>query len=139
MAVTKPKPPLQVFHPIWPNANDEAVSRALWSYDRFSDTMMVHFSGKPLPAVAVPIEVGPYDYVFARVDPHTERVVGVQIEDFLAFAIAEHPSWGWALGFARLNGITDEQVEDILRHLDHEPVDRPDAQTLAAELTALCA
>lgn len=139
MAVTKTEPRLQVFQPVWPNANDEGVRRALWSYDRDSDTMMVHFFGKSLPAVAVPIEVGPYDYVFARVDPQTERVVGVQIEDFLAFAVSAHPSLAWALGFARLNGITEAEAKEILRDLDPEPVVRPDAETLAVKLAALFA
>lgn len=91
MAMSNPESQLRVFHPIWPDANDLAVRRSLWSYDRFSDTMMVHFAGKPLSAVAVPLDIGPYDYLFARIDPETDRVVGVQIEDFLAFAVYQHP------------------------------------------------
>lgn len=139
MTAAKPEPQLQVVRPIWPKANDEAIRHSLWSYDRFSDTMMVHFHGKSLPAFAVSIEVGPYDYLFARVDPKTERVVGVQIEDFLTFAVSQQPSLAWALDFARLNGITREEAREILHGLKLAPVIRPNAATVAAELMALCA
>lgn len=52
---------------------------ATYSYDRSSDTLMIHFLGGPRPAVC--LDAGPHLYL--RVDPHSKEIVGLQIEHFL--------------------------------------------------------
>ena len=81
------------------------------SYDAPSDTLLVHLFGREAPSVAV------YDgdYWFWLVNPDTEEVVGVQVEEFLSSAVVDHPYLVQALEFAELRGLTMDNVQTI-RH-----------------------
>jgi hypothetical protein len=80
-----------------------------FSYDRDSDTMMVHFFGAPRPAVSIPIDA-PDDTLYVRLDRVTDQVVGLQIEGFVSCFISGHPDWADTLSIARLRGITREEA-----------------------------
>jgi hypothetical protein len=80
-----------------------------FSYDRDSDTMMVHFFGTPRPAVSISID-DPEDALYVRLDRAADEVVGLQIEGFITRFIFRHPDWADTLSIARLRGITREGV-----------------------------
>lgn len=50
------------------------------AYGRTTDTLSVSFTGTPRPAIGVDAD----DDTISRVDPETEEVSGLEIEDFLA-------------------------------------------------------
>jgi hypothetical protein len=83
-----------------------------YSYDRASDTMMVHFFGTPRPAVSIAIDNSD-DALYVRLDRAADEVVGLQIEGFLTSFIVRHPDWADTLLIARLRGITREQTPEV--------------------------
>ena len=88
--------------------NDHSLDVA-FSYDRDSDTMMVHFFGAPRPAVSISID-DPDDALYVRLDRTADEVVGLQIEGFIARFIGRHPEWADTLTIARLRGITRKEA-----------------------------
>jgi hypothetical protein len=80
-----------------------------FSYDRDSDTMMVHFFGAPRPAVSISID-DPDDALYVRLDRAADEVVGLQIEGFITRFIFRHPDWADTLSITRLHGITREDA-----------------------------
>jgi hypothetical protein len=80
-----------------------------FSYDRDSDTMMVHFFRTPRPAVSIAIEDSA-DALYVRLDRAADEVVGLQIEGFLSRFISRHPDWADTLSIARLRGLTREDA-----------------------------
>lgn len=94
--------------------NDLDLQRVVISYDRASDTLMVHLFGRGRAAVSVP-SPRPLtrDFVFLRIDPETDELVGVQIEDFLRLYVVDHPEMLHLLERAELRGITHEEVNRI--------------------------
>lgn len=103
-------------HPKWP-ALDRVLAEHQYTlaYDGVSDTLFFDFYGPGRPAVSVEIERGDHDYLFQRVDVETEEVVGIQIEDFLAYAVVLDPTWLDLLDIAELNGIDRDQIDKIKR------------------------
>jgi hypothetical protein len=92
------------------------------SYDRDSDTLMVHFGGRGRPAVSVPSPKPlTRDFVFLRFDPASGELVGVQVEDFLNLFLPEHPETGILVERAELRGITEAELGALLRTLPDEP------------------
>lgn len=83
--------------------------KARFVYDRPSDTMFVHLFGEALPGVSVPLEQGDRDYVYLRVDPITLEIVGIQIEDFLSYALKEDPWLAETLVAAEFRGLSPRQ------------------------------
>lgn len=81
------------------------------SYDRPSDTLLIHLFGSGRPTVSVPIDRYPY----ALVDPATEHMLGIHIEGFLAQAVKEHPDEIAILDHAELRGITPIEVRELQR------------------------
>jgi hypothetical protein len=71
-------------------------------YDALGDVLFVHFFGKALPAVTAPIDHGDRAYVYLRIDPNQRRVVGLQIDDFLAVVARAEPDLLAALAIADL-------------------------------------
>lgn len=92
------------FVPVWPSAGDIDGSRLLFGYNDVADTLYVHFFDRQQPTVSVDVD----DYLYLLVDRSGHRVVGLQIEGFLAHAIHEHPDW---LPLAELAGIPAEEIE----------------------------
>jgi len=84
------------------------------SYDRASDTLMIHPFGRGRPAVSVPAPTdGERDMVFWRVDPETEAVIGFQIEDFLRFYVPTVPralDWLHPRHGAELRGLSTAEA-----------------------------
>lgn len=61
-------------------------SKVVFRYDEPSDTLMIHLYGERRPGISV-IAV---DHTYVRVDPHSQQVVGLQIEDFLSRVLPEN-------------------------------------------------
>ena len=111
--------PLRTFRPRWPDPADVDAETVAFAYWAEIDTLMVDFAGSPLPAVAVPLDLGDgdRDYLFLKLDPATEAVVGLQVEDFLRYAARLHPHLLDALDLAELHGITPAEVAEARRRL----------------------
>lgn len=90
------------------------LSRVVISYDRVSDTLMIHLYGRGRPAVSVPSPKPlARDFVFLRFDPESDELVGIQIEDFLRVYVVDHPRAIDLLDQADLRGITHEEIARI--------------------------
>lgn len=83
------------------------------SYDRPSDTLLIHLFGRGRPSVSVTID----RYFYALVDPETEHTLGIHIEGFLAQAVKEHPVEISLLDHAELRGITPIEVRELQREI----------------------
>lgn len=83
------------------------------SYDRASDTLLIHLFGRGRPTVSVPVD----RYLYALVDPETEHTLGIHIEGFLAQAVKEHPDEIALLDHAELRGITPIEVRELQREV----------------------
>lgn len=100
---------------------DLDLSAVVLSYDRESDTLMVPLHGRGEPGIRVVID----DHFLVRLDRRRERVVGFQIEGFLASVVRQHLQFLDALDVADLRGITLEGaarlrralVSNVLNHL----------------------
>jgi hypothetical protein len=84
------------------------------SYDRDSDTLMLHLGGRPRAATSVPIERASRTAFFVRLDRASDEIVGFQIEDFTASFLEDHPELADTLNDADLRGITQEEVAEII-------------------------
>lgn len=105
-------------------ARGERDSRTLTiGYDRRSDTLTVHFYGRGIPAVSMPVGDGERDAFYVRVDPTTNRPVGIQIEGFLSSFATEHPELVTLLDTAELRGITREEVDQYRTRLAQDSAD----------------
>ncbi|MDQ3226609.1 MAG: hypothetical protein M3Q50_08275, partial [Chloroflexota bacterium] len=72
------------------------------SYDRRSDTLLIHLFGRGHSTISVPVA----KYLYVMVTPDTETIVGFHIEGFLAQAVNENPEAIALLDYAELRGIT---------------------------------
>ena len=108
MAVTKGNANAQTFHPKWPARSSLPAQQVRFTYDRPTDTLFVDFYGEARPAASIPLDRGDRDYLFLRIEPTSQAVVGLQIEHFLSYAVARHPELADALDFAALVGIDRE-------------------------------
>ncbi len=84
-------------------------SRVLISYDRRSDTLLMHLFGRDRDSVSVQ-SIGNRYWL---VDPETEEVVGFHIEAFLARAVKDIPELIALLDYAELRGITPAEVRAL--------------------------
>lgn len=117
MALTDRSPIRERFALTLPEPAGLDLERIAWSYRRDSDTLLVDLYGRGRPALSVPLDVGERDYLFVRVDVKTDEVVGLQIEDFLAYAVIQHPELVDALTIAELDGIDAADVDALRRRL----------------------
>ena len=92
-------------------------------YDRRSDTLSIHFFGRGIPAVSVPVGDGERDLFYLRVDPTTNRPVGLQIEGFLAGFAALHPELAALLDIADLRGISRDEIDAFQERLARDRAD----------------
>jgi hypothetical protein len=121
MAVIKRNPNTQTFKPMWPDLISLPLGQIRLTYDRPSDTLFVDFFGDARPAASIPLERGDRDYLYARVDPETDAVVGLQIEHFLSYAIEQHPELVDVLDTATLVGIGRDNLDLISCHHSKRP------------------
>lgn len=91
------RPPL-VIHPI--DADGLDYDRVVFSYDRDSDTLMVHLYGRGRAAVS--IEAGENAYV--RWDRAADEVVGLHVENVRRAIVPKHPE---LLNHAAVYGVDD--------------------------------
>jgi hypothetical protein len=82
------------------------------SYDRRSDTLLIHLFGRGHDTVSVPVA----KYLYVMVTPDTETIVGFQIEGFLAQAVKVTPEAISLLDYAELRGITPAEVRALQRN-----------------------
>jgi hypothetical protein len=115
VAVTKSDPDIQTFAPSWPALESLPMEQIRLTYDRPSNTLFVDFFGRALPAASIPVELGDRDYYYLRVDVETDEVVGLQIESFLTYALAQHPGLADVLAFAELVGTDRGSPTEIER------------------------
>lgn len=81
------------------------------SFDRRSDTLLVHLFGRGRGSVSVPVS----DYLYVMVDPDTEEPLGIHVEGFLSRAVKEIPEAIELLEYAELRGITAAEVRKLQR------------------------
>jgi hypothetical protein len=115
MAMTKRNAIPQACKPTWPEPSSLSANHVRFTYDRPMDTLFVDFYGDARPAASVPLERGDRDYLFLRVDPETDAVVGLQIEHFLSYTIFQHPELALALDVASLVDVGRDDVDRITR------------------------
>jgi hypothetical protein len=121
VAVIKRNPDIQTFKPRWPDLTSLPLDQVRLTYDRPSDTFFVDFYGESRPAASVPLDRGDRDYLYARVDPETDAVVGLQIEHFLSYAIERHPELVDVLETSTLVGIGRDDLDRIARRHSGHP------------------
>jgi len=109
------------------------------TYDGPSDTLFLDFFGKGQPAASIPLDRGDRDYLYARVDPNTGQIVGVQIEEFLSYAVEVDPELLGAVSLAEFRGVAPEAEADLKRRSVRSATDRrdADAQSLLATVERL--
>lgn len=92
-----------------PRPDQIDISQVAVTYDRFSDTLMLHVHGKNVASISVPVRK--YDYIL--VSPDGREFLGFQIEGFLAQAVKDEPRMIEMLNFAELRGITPAEVQAL--------------------------
>jgi hypothetical protein len=137
MAMTKNIPDIQTFAPRWPDAAARPAEQVALTYDGPSDTLFVDFYGTARPAASVALELGDRDYYYLRVDAETDKVVGLQIESFLSYAVQRHPRLVEALDFANLKYIDPEVETNLTKRLGDANHRRADRAAVIDELVRL--
>lgn len=127
------------FRPTWPAIERLPEQQIRFSYDRPTDTLFVDFYGRARPASSEPLDVGDRDYLFVRVDPLTQEVVGLQIEEFLAYAVDRHPAFVAALAIADLDDLDAAEAAELRRWARERARHSVDAHALIASVERLSA
>ncbi len=99
--------------PVLPDWESLDLDRVVLSYDDASDTMMVHFGGRGVPAYGDPVSDGRRDVYLLRISFANDQIVGVQIEDFRARFSTEYSGADELLLLAERPG---SEVPGVLRH-----------------------
>ena len=110
------------FDPKVPDVKNLHMDHLRFVSERATDTMFVDFSVQVRPASSVPLDIGDRGDSFVRVDPKTDEIVGLQIEDFLAYAVEQNPAFAELLGFAEWRGVGESEA-DALRRRARNPAD----------------
>jgi hypothetical protein len=113
VAVTKRSETSQSFEPQWPDLTALPEGDVRFTYDRPTDTLFIDFYGEARAAASIPLNHGDRDYLYLRVDPESDAVVGLQIEHVLSYAIARHPELTDALDAASLVGVDRETLRRL--------------------------
>jgi hypothetical protein len=106
MAVARDDAEIRSFAPRWPDLSALSPDRVDITYDGPSDTLFVDFFGGARQAASFALDLDEIDYFYLRVDVETEEVVGLQIEHFLGYAVAQHPWLTRAFDIATLEDAT---------------------------------
>lgn len=81
------------------------------SFDRRSDTLLIHLFGRGRGSVSVPVA----NELYVMVDPETEETTGFHVEGFLSQAIKDVPEAIELLDYAELRGIAPAEVRELQR------------------------
>ncbi len=138
MAMTGSRREARVFRPKLPEMDKSLIQQTRFTYDGPSDTLFMDFYGDSRPAVNVAVRDGDRDYLYLRVDPDTEQVVGVQLEAFLGYAIDLHPDVQALLAVADLYDVPNEEAAR-LRARGEAALDRWDVESFMADVGRLIA
>jgi hypothetical protein len=122
------------FDPKWPEIESLPKGQVRFTYDGRLDTLFVNFYGKARPAASEPLDVGERDYLFVRVDPLSQEVVGLQIEDFLSYAVGLYPGWVEAIEIADLRGYDDIAAANLRRWARAKSQGQTDAYALISDI-----
>lgn len=106
--------------PILPKLEELDPHSIQFDYDRETDTLFVEFFRDASAAVSVPLG----EHGYARVDPSTQKVVGVMIEEFLAVVVYELPEL--LIVAEGTKGISKLEIDEIRRNI------APEVETRAA-------
>jgi hypothetical protein len=96
-------------HPKPFRPEDIDPARIVVSFDRRSDTLLIHLFGRGIETISVPIG----KYLYVMVTPDTETIVGFHVEGFLAQATKDVPEAIDLLDYAELRGITAAEVRAL--------------------------
>ncbi len=142
MAVNTGGRDVRVFHPKMPDPATLPMGQARFTYDGPSDTLFIDFYGASLPAVSVvaPSKEGDRDYLYMRVDPETEQVVGAQVEAFLSYVVGLFPDLAAVLVIADFYDVPDREANRLrLRGLAAMREQQWDANSFVADIGRLMA
>jgi hypothetical protein len=103
------EPTIRRFQPKLPELRGVDPAHVAVSYDRRSDTLLMHLYGRDRNSVSV--QCSPNLYWLT--DPETEEVVGFHIEGFLARAVQDAPELVNLLDYAELRGVTPAEVRAL--------------------------
>ncbi|HEV2107236.1 MAG TPA: hypothetical protein VGR16_03150 [Thermomicrobiales bacterium] len=123
--------------PVWPHLSDVDFRSAWRNYDLPSDTLMIYFGGRSVPAFSDFVESDESETMYLRLDIHTNEVVGIQIEYFLMIVVPSRPELHALLDGARLNGLTLQELEDIAGLLGIDPRDQAEEASFERVLERL--
>jgi hypothetical protein len=111
MAVNKHLPS-ETVDPKWPSFKGGLL--ASWrDYDLASDTLMIYFGGKSVPAYSDLIDCDQTETIYLRLDIYTNEVLGLQFEGFLGISVPSRPELFTLLDGAPLHGLTRDELEEI--------------------------
>jgi hypothetical protein len=99
------------FHPKpfrWEEINPAQV---VVSFDRRSDTLLIHLFGRDCGSISVHMA----NYLYVMVDPDTEESLGFHIEGFVGQAVKDVPVAIELLDYGELRGITPAEVRELQR------------------------
>jgi hypothetical protein len=109
------------FHPKPFRPDDIDPTKVVVSFDRRSDTLLIHLFGRGRESISVPVAT----YLYVMVDPETEDIVGFHIEGFLGQAVKDVPESIDLLDYAELRGITPAEVRELQRETHQVERRRP--------------
>ena len=98
-------------HPKPFRREDIDPAKIVVSYDRRSDTLLIHLFGRGHDTISVPVA----KYLYVMVTPDSETIVGFHVEGFLAQAVKYIPEAINLLDYAELRGITPAEVRALQR------------------------
>jgi len=98
------------FTPIVPNTDELSPQGLLVDYDDDADMLHDHFFARPLLAMNVDVT----EYLYLRVDIDTHRVVGLQIDGYLHYAVQRDPALLELVKLAGIDFVTIEAVRKTI-------------------------
>lgn len=115
------------FQPIIPRLGEVKPADIVVRYNADADTLSVHFFGLGQAAVSVDVN----EYLYLRVNRESRRIVGIQIEGYLEFAVRDDPRW---LAWADLAGIDAQIIERVRSEISADKKRTAALQTTFDEL-----
>lgn len=100
------------YHPRLPDRESLSPENLRIVYDDALDALYLDFGDEHQPAVSIDIDESD---IYARVDPVTDLIVGLQVEMFLARSVIDHPS---LLILAEAAGIPEARLTEVRQRID---------------------
>jgi hypothetical protein len=103
-------PPLSSFR--WPD-REQATSSLSLTYDGPTDTLFVHLFEPNRSGASLAIERGDRDYLYLRADTEALEIVGIQIEEFLNYAVHRDPWLLDLLAVAEFEAVDEDKAAEL--------------------------